>query len=142
MGGFSIFGYLERWRSGDYTTKITEWMELQKRMRIYQLGSLPPSLLVFARNLAQVDHRWNQHGLRGDNFHGCVKICILIQWVSCIRVGKVSHGLDSMLTGLALWMRCGHLMICYKLSLLLSFENGIIFFFSLGIVKPCSWRWF
>ena len=40
----------------------------------------------------------------GTTFMGCVEICILIQWVSCIRVGKASHGLDSMLTGLALWM--------------------------------------
>ncbi|XP_047152880.1 probable galacturonosyltransferase-like 1 [Vigna umbellata] len=61
---------LERWREGDYTTKIEEWMELQKRMRIYDLGSLPPFLLVFAGNIASVDHRWNQHGLGGDNFRG------------------------------------------------------------------------
>ncbi|XP_042493408.1 probable galacturonosyltransferase-like 1 [Macadamia integrifolia] len=61
---------LERWRAGDYTTKIVEWMELQKRMRIYELGSLPPFLLVFAGNIAPVDHRWNQHGLGGDNFWG------------------------------------------------------------------------
>ncbi|KAI4314888.1 hypothetical protein L6164_027751 [Bauhinia variegata] len=61
---------LERWRQGDYTTKIEEWMELQKRMRIYELGSLPPFLLVFAGNIASVDHRWNQHGLGGDNFRG------------------------------------------------------------------------
>lgn len=61
---------LDRWRAGDYTTKIEEWMELQKRMRIYQLGSLPPFLLVFAGNIASVDHRWNQHGLGGDNFRG------------------------------------------------------------------------
>lgn len=61
---------LERWRSGDYTTKIVEWMELQKRMRIYELGSLPPFLLVFAGNIAPVDHSWNQHGLGGDNFRG------------------------------------------------------------------------
>lgn len=61
---------LERWREGDYTTKIIEWMELQKRMRIYELGSLPPFLLVFAGNIAPVDHRWNQHGLGGDNFRG------------------------------------------------------------------------
>ncbi|MBA0859425.1 hypothetical protein Goshw_006752 [Gossypium schwendimanii] len=27
---------LQRWRQGDYTTKIIEWMELQKRMRIYE----------------------------------------------------------------------------------------------------------
>ena len=60
----------ERWREGDYTTKIEEWMELQKRMRIYELGSLPPFLLVFAGNIAPVDHRWNQHGLGGDNFRG------------------------------------------------------------------------
>lgn len=61
---------LQRWRAGDYTTKIVEWMELQKRMRIYELGSLPPFLLVFAGNIAPVDHRWNQHGLGGDNFRG------------------------------------------------------------------------
>ncbi|XP_052200857.1 probable galacturonosyltransferase-like 1 [Diospyros lotus] len=61
---------LERWRAGDYTTKIEEWMELQKRMRIYELGSLPPFLLVFAGKIAPVDHRWNQHGLGGDNFRG------------------------------------------------------------------------
>ncbi|KAL3616434.1 putative galacturonosyltransferase-like 1 [Castilleja foliolosa] len=61
---------LERWRAGDCTTKIVEWMELQKRMRIYELGSLPPFLLVFAGKIAPVDHRWNQHGLGGDNFRG------------------------------------------------------------------------
>ncbi|KAL7207806.1 hypothetical protein ACSBR1_029705 [Camellia fascicularis] len=61
---------LDRWRAGDYTTKIEEWMELQKRMRIYELGSLPPFLLVFAGKIAPVDHRWNQHGLGGDNFRG------------------------------------------------------------------------
>ncbi|KAK3424761.1 hypothetical protein EUGRSUZ_F01531 [Eucalyptus grandis] len=33
---------LDRWRAGGYTAKIEEWMELQKRMRIYELGSLPP----------------------------------------------------------------------------------------------------
>nr|GEZ95645.1 probable galacturonosyltransferase-like 1 [Tanacetum cinerariifolium] len=61
---------LVRWREGDYTTQIIEWMELQKRMRIYELGSLPPFLLVFAGKIAPVDHRWNQHGLGGDNFEG------------------------------------------------------------------------
>lgn len=61
---------LNRWRLGDYTRKIEEWMELQKRMRIYELGSLPPFLLVFAGNIAPVDHKWNQHGLGGDNFRG------------------------------------------------------------------------
>nr|GEY94581.1 probable galacturonosyltransferase-like 1 [Tanacetum cinerariifolium] len=61
---------LEKWRVGGYTKIIEEWMELQKRMRIYELGSLPPFLLVFAGNIAPVDHRWNQHGLGGDNFRG------------------------------------------------------------------------
>lgn len=61
---------LNRWRAGDYTRRIEEWMELQKRMRIYELGSLPPFLLVFAGNIVPVDHRWNQHGLGGDNFRG------------------------------------------------------------------------
>ncbi|RDX88260.1 putative galacturonosyltransferase-like 2, partial [Mucuna pruriens] len=61
---------LRRWRAGDYTTVIQEWMELQKRMRIYELGSMPPFLLVFAGRIAAVEHRWNQHGLGGDNFRG------------------------------------------------------------------------
>ncbi|KAJ8645726.1 hypothetical protein MRB53_007474 [Persea americana] len=61
---------LDRWRVGHYTARIEEWMQLQKRMRIYELGSLPPFLLVFAGNIAAVDHRWNQHGLGGDNFRG------------------------------------------------------------------------
>ncbi|MBA0777051.1 hypothetical protein Gotri_005118, partial [Gossypium trilobum] len=61
---------LDRWRNGDYKTKIEEWMEIQKQMRIYELGSLPPFLLVFAGNIVPVDHRWNQHGLGGDNFRG------------------------------------------------------------------------
>lgn len=61
---------LDRWRAGEYTAKIEDWMELQKRIRIYELGSLPPFLLVFAGNIAPVDHRWNQHGLGGDNYRG------------------------------------------------------------------------
>ncbi|CAN0922112.1 Probable galacturonosyltransferase-like 1 [Linum grandiflorum] len=61
---------LDRWREGDYTAKIEEWMEMQKRVRIYELGSLPPFLLVFAGNIVPVNHRWNQHGLGGDNFRG------------------------------------------------------------------------
>ncbi|OIW09731.1 hypothetical protein TanjilG_09404 [Lupinus angustifolius] len=61
---------LRLWRAGDYTMRIQEWMELQKRMRIYELGSLPPFLLVFAGRIVPVDHRWNQHGLGGDNFRG------------------------------------------------------------------------
>ncbi|CAL1380391.1 unnamed protein product [Linum trigynum] len=61
---------LVRWRVGGYTRRIVEWMELQKRLRIYELGSLPPFLLVFAGEIASVDHRWNQHGLGGDNYRG------------------------------------------------------------------------
>jgi lipopolysaccharide biosynthesis glycosyltransferase len=61
---------LVKWRQGDYTAKIEEWMELHKERRIYELGSLPPFLLVFAGRVEAVDHRWNQHGLGGDNFEG------------------------------------------------------------------------
>ncbi|TVU01549.1 hypothetical protein EJB05_52990, partial [Eragrostis curvula] len=61
---------LARWRRAGYTAQIEEWMELQKRVRIYELGSLPPFLLVFAGRIAAVDHRWNQHGLGGDNYRG------------------------------------------------------------------------
>lgn len=58
------------WRRGGYTQRVEEWMALQKRKRIYHLGSLPPFLLVFAGNITAVDHKWNQHGLGGDNFEG------------------------------------------------------------------------
>ncbi|KAF5479525.1 hypothetical protein F2P56_000336 [Juglans regia] len=58
---------LVRWREGEYTRKIEKWMEVQKERRIYELGSLPPFLLVFGGDVEAIDHRWNQHGLGGDN---------------------------------------------------------------------------
>ncbi|KAG2324603.1 hypothetical protein Bca4012_039124 [Brassica carinata] len=61
---------LERWRRVGYTEVIERWMEVQKRDRIYELGSLPPFLLVFAGDVAPIEHRWNQHGLGGDNVKG------------------------------------------------------------------------
>jgi lipopolysaccharide biosynthesis glycosyltransferase len=59
-----------RWRRGGYTRRVEEWMAVQKRKRIYHLGSLPPFLLVLAGDIRPVDHRWNQHGLGGDNVEG------------------------------------------------------------------------
>lgn len=61
---------LWKWRAGRYTQKLENWMRIQKRSRIYELGSLPPFLLVFAGDVEQVEHRWNQHGLGGDNVEG------------------------------------------------------------------------
>ncbi|KZV36297.1 Glucosyl transferase family 8 [Dorcoceras hygrometricum] len=61
---------LQKWREGNYRKKIENWMELQRRNRIYELGSLPPFLLVFGGNVEPIDHRWNQHGLGGDNVAG------------------------------------------------------------------------
>ncbi|XP_031386303.1 probable galacturonosyltransferase-like 9 [Punica granatum] len=61
---------LVKWRRGNYTEVLENWMEIQKRKRIYELGSLPPFLLVFAGNVGAIDHRWNQHGLGGDNVRG------------------------------------------------------------------------
>lgn len=61
---------LIKWRSEAFTQKLEHWMRIQKRFRIYELGSLPPFLLVFAGNVEQVEHRWNQHGLGGDNLEG------------------------------------------------------------------------
>ncbi|XP_059625626.1 probable galacturonosyltransferase-like 7 [Cornus florida] len=61
---------LVNWRRFGYTKRIEEWMEIQKRGRIYELGSLPPFLLVFAGHVAPIEHRWNQHGLGGDNVRG------------------------------------------------------------------------
>ncbi|KAI3744570.1 hypothetical protein L1987_57654 [Smallanthus sonchifolius] len=61
---------LGKWRKGNYRSKIEKWMERQRKNRIYELGSLPPFLLVFAGNIEPIDHRWNQHGLGGDNVKG------------------------------------------------------------------------
>ncbi|XP_051144399.1 probable galacturonosyltransferase-like 9 [Andrographis paniculata] len=61
---------LDKWREGRFGRKIENWMELQRKNRIYELGSLPPFLLVFAGNVEAIDHRWNQHGLGGDNVAG------------------------------------------------------------------------
>lgn len=61
---------LVKWRRFGYTKRIETWMEIQKSNRIYELGSLPPFLLVFAGHVAPIEHRWNQHGLGGDNVRG------------------------------------------------------------------------
>ncbi|GAA0161023.1 hypothetical protein Leryth_013789 [Lithospermum erythrorhizon] len=61
---------VEKWRQGNYTEKVKDWMVIQKIKRIYHLGSLPPFLLVLAGNIKAIDHRWNQHGLGGDNIEG------------------------------------------------------------------------
>ncbi|KAG8366567.1 hypothetical protein BUALT_Bualt17G0093400 [Buddleja alternifolia] len=61
---------LTKWRNHGYTQKLEHWMRIQKRYRIYELGSLPPFLLVFAGKVEGVEHRWNQHGLGGDNIEG------------------------------------------------------------------------
>ncbi|XP_074278985.1 putative galacturonosyltransferase-like 7 isoform X2 [Silene latifolia] len=61
---------LVKWRANGYTRKIERWMDIQRLERIYELGSLPPFLLVFAGHVAPIEHRWNQHGLGGDNVHG------------------------------------------------------------------------
>ncbi|XP_073049763.1 probable galacturonosyltransferase-like 7 [Primulina eburnea] len=63
---------LGKWRRFGYTRQIEWWMEIQKTnpYRIYELGSLPPYLLVFAGHVAPIEHRWNQHGLGGDNVRG------------------------------------------------------------------------
>lgn len=61
---------LQKWRQGDYDRKLRSWMKVQRNERIYDLGSLPPLMLVFAGDVHAVDHRWNQHGLGGDNDSG------------------------------------------------------------------------
>ncbi|KAJ0235695.1 galacturonosyltransferase-like 5 [Hirschfeldia incana] len=61
---------LKKWRRFEYTKTIERWMEIQKVERIYELGSLPAYLLVFAGHVAPISHRWNQHGLGGDKVKG------------------------------------------------------------------------
>ncbi|MCO5597176.1 hypothetical protein L7F22_051252 [Adiantum nelumboides] len=61
---------LEMWRKWGFAKAIEEWMEVQRNRRIYELGSLPPFLLVFAGDVQAIEPRWNQHGLGGDNLKG------------------------------------------------------------------------
>ncbi|GJT96719.1 probable galacturonosyltransferase-like 3 protein [Tanacetum coccineum] len=61
---------LTKWRTYKTTQKLGKWMEIQKKHRIYELGSLPPFLLVFAGDVERIEDRWNQHGLGGDNVEG------------------------------------------------------------------------
>jgi lipopolysaccharide biosynthesis glycosyltransferase len=61
---------LVKWREQNYRSSIESWMKRQKEARIYELGSLPPFLLVFAGDVEPIDHKWNQHGLGGDNLEG------------------------------------------------------------------------
>ncbi|GFP96142.1 probable galacturonosyltransferase-like 8 [Phtheirospermum japonicum] len=61
---------LAKWREGQFRKKLENWMEVQRKNRIYELGSLPPFLLAFGGNVEPIDHRWNQHGLGGDNVAG------------------------------------------------------------------------
>ncbi|KAL9994531.1 putative polygalacturonate 4-alpha-galacturonosyltransferase [Helianthus debilis subsp. tardiflorus] len=61
---------MNQWRKGMCQKKIEHWMEVQRNKRIYELGSLPPFLLVFGGNIEPIHHRWNQHGLGGDNVKG------------------------------------------------------------------------
>ncbi|KAL7198830.1 hypothetical protein ACSBR2_021181 [Camellia fascicularis] len=61
---------VDKWREGNYTRRVEDWMAIQKHKRIYHLGSLPPFLLVLAGNIKGINHRWNQHGLGGDNIEG------------------------------------------------------------------------
>ncbi|KAL6270267.1 hypothetical protein ACE6H2_027178 [Prunus campanulata] len=45
---------LVRWREGEYTKKIENWMEIQKERRIYELGSLlSPILLILLKYSAE-----------------------------------------------------------------------------------------
>ncbi|KAI9082736.1 hypothetical protein K1719_035310 [Acacia pycnantha] len=72
-------------------------MELQKTMRIYDLGSLPPFLLVFVGNVEAIDHRWNQHGLGGDNVKGTCRSLhsVLVSLLHSSRKGKPWARLDA-----------------------------------------------
>ncbi|KAL0389681.1 UNVERIFIED_CONTAM: putative galacturonosyltransferase-like 7 [Sesamum calycinum] len=72
---------LGKWRRFGYTRRIERWMEIQKTSvnRIYELGSLPPFLLVFAGHVAPIEHRWNQHGLEGITYGEVAGTFILVQ---------------------------------------------------------------
>ncbi|CAA0833097.1 Probable galacturonosyltransferase-like 10 [Striga hermonthica] len=50
--------------------KVYIFREETRRNRMYELGSLPPFLLVFGGDVEPIGHRWNQHGLGGDNVAG------------------------------------------------------------------------
>ncbi|KAL4368558.1 hypothetical protein GQ457_05G001930 [Hibiscus cannabinus] len=82
---------LVKWRRIGYTKQIERWMEIQKHHRIYELGSLPPFLLVFAGRVSPIEHRWNQHGLGGDNVKGSCRD-LHPGWTQIGRVHSTHYG--------------------------------------------------
>lgn len=97
--------------------RIERWMEIHKVERIYEFGSLPLHLLVFARHVAAIEHRWNQHGLGGDNVKGSCRHLRAAR-VSLLHFGLVvvNHGRDLIQETLVILMLFGNLLICMDID--------------------------
>ncbi|KAL3515986.1 hypothetical protein ACH5RR_022888 [Cinchona calisaya] len=61
---------LTKWIKFRHTEMMERWMEIQREQRIYNLGSLPPFLLVFAGDIAPINRRWNEVGFGADDLSG------------------------------------------------------------------------
>ena len=60
---------LDAWRvpGVNYTDELLSWTALNKKRRLYSLGSQPPFNLVFYNNLKVLDTKWNVMDLAGLN---------------------------------------------------------------------------
>ncbi|KAE8656582.1 putative galacturonosyltransferase-like 1 [Hibiscus syriacus] len=100
--------------AANHSETTQSWLHLSIAMQT----SRPTLLQLFAGNIVPVDHRWNQHGLGGDNYRG---LCRDLHPgpVSLLHgVEKGNHGRGLMLIGHVLWTLYGHLMISFNHHLL------------------------
>ncbi|KAJ8422613.1 hypothetical protein Cgig2_000238 [Carnegiea gigantea] len=84
---------VNKWRKEGYTQRVEEWMVIQKQKRMYNLGSLPPFLLIFAGNIKTsflIDGI--NMDLVGITLKANVEAFIPVRLVCSIRVEKESHG--------------------------------------------------
>ncbi|KAK9948710.1 hypothetical protein M0R45_004275 [Rubus argutus] len=85
---------LDRWRAGGYTSRIVEWMELQKRMRIYELGG---PYLHFSWFSPETSRPWTTVGTNtvwaATTSAGCAGICTQVR--SACSIGATPFALES-----------------------------------------------
>jgi len=72
---------LQAWRQASITSQIEKWMLVQHNQEhIYQLGSLPPMLLVLSGRNEAIPESWNKHDLGGPCREIKVEAANVLHW--------------------------------------------------------------
>nr|CAD1819523.1 unnamed protein product [Ananas comosus var. bracteatus] len=92
---------LHRWRLESYTQRIEEWMQLQQRLRIYELGSLPPSCSSSPAASPPSTTDGTSTDWAGTTTRGFAGICTRGPSASCTGAGRANLGSGSTQAGRA-----------------------------------------